>query len=116
MHRVHYAGDSLVTGSEIAHALLDYAQALAQADASATIDIPTVEDDGSQSRTEVLIGPASQLSSHEERSDHAEPIDDVLVGKMRAESERLRQFGSALPSAGLASPESTGNWDELEEF
>lgn len=116
MHRVHYAGDSLVTGSEIAHALLDYAQALAQADASATVDIPTVEDDGSQSRTEVLIGPASQLSSHEERSDHAEPVDDVLVGKMRAESERLRHFGPALPTAGSASPDATRAWEDLEEF
>ena len=105
-----------MTGSEIARALLDYAQALAQADASATVEIPTIEDDGSNSRTEVLIGPASQLSAHEERSELDDIVDDDLVGRMRAEAERLRRFGSELPSAGAMTSDSDRTWEELDDF
>ena len=63
MDRIHYAGDSILTGTDIARALLAYAQALAVAGTSATVDIPVVnERDGSIGRSELLIGPASQLT------------------------------------------------------
>ena len=40
MHRIHYAGTSILTGSAIAIALVDYAQALAEVGSSATVDVP----------------------------------------------------------------------------
>ena len=60
MDRIHYAGDSVVTGSAIARAVLEYAKALAKANQSETVEIPTLASDGSISRSTLLIGPASQ--------------------------------------------------------
>lgn len=116
MHRIHYAGDSIVTGSKIARALLDYAQALAQESASATIEVPTLEEDGARGRVELLIGPASQLTAHEVRSDDDEIVDDRLVEQIAAEADRLRHFGGPTPTAGVVPVESTVDWDDLEEF
>jgi hypothetical protein len=100
MDRIHYAGDSILTGTEIAHALLEYAQALAVAGTSATVDIPVVDErDGSIGRSELLIGPASQLISDTEQSPYEDVIDHDLVTRMHDEAARLRRHGAHVPSA-----------------
>lgn len=93
MDRIHYAGDSVLTGTKIAQALLEYAQALAKTGASATVDIPTREDDGSLGRSKILIGPASQLISDAEESLDDEIVDDELVAHFERETAKLRRPG-----------------------
>lgn len=116
MHRIHYAGDSIVTGSEIARALLDYAQALSQVSASATVEVPTLEDDGRRGNVELLIGPASQLIAHEVRSQDEDVVDDELVERMTAEARRLRQFGWDTPIAGVVPVEPKYDWTDLDDL
>ncbi|HYJ49998.1 MAG TPA: hypothetical protein VEX12_08785 [Microbacterium sp.] len=114
MDRIHYAGNSIVTGTAIARALLDYAQALAQVGASSTIDVPTLNEDGSPGRSEVLIGPSSQLISNEEQSEFDEVADEGLVTYMHQEAERLRHFGSPSPTAEIAKAETPPDWADYE--
>jgi hypothetical protein len=116
MHRIHYAGDSIMTGSQIARALLDYAQALAQESASATVEVPTLEEGGAHGKVELLIGPASQLTAHEVQGELEEVRDDQLVERITAETERIRRFGSRTPPAGVVPVESPQQWTDLEEF
>ncbi|MDF2492933.1 MAG: ATP-dependent ligase, partial [Microbacterium sp.] len=74
---------------------------------SATVDIPTVNDDGSPGRTEFLVGPASQLSAAEVSSPYPEVVDEDLVDRMREKATLLRQHGEASPVAeasGLTDP------------
>jgi len=101
MDRIHYAGDSILTGTSIARALLDYAQALAQVGASATVDVPTLNDDGSMGRSEILIGPSSQLIASAEDSGYDDVTDEELVAHMIAEAKRLRRNGSPSPTATI---------------
>ena len=89
MDRIHYAGDSVLTGSDIAAALLEYARALAERDASATIDIPNRSDDGSLGRSTFLLGPASQLVTDAEESEYDEVIDTELVLEFRRKTAAL---------------------------
>ncbi|MCU1586144.1 MAG: hypothetical protein JWM49_2700 [Microbacteriaceae bacterium] len=79
MDRIHYAGDSVLTGSAIAQSLLEYAEALAKAGSSDTVDIPSRRSDGSLGRANLLIGPASQLVSETEESDFDEVVDEATV-------------------------------------
>ena len=117
MHRIHYAGDSIVTGSAIARAVLDYAQALAQVSASATVDLPTLESDGSRGSAELLLGPASQLTAHEEGDDHGdEVVDDVLVQRMNSAAVRLRRFGPDSPTAEIITAHSRDEWSMDDEY
>ncbi|AZS37125.1 hypothetical protein CVS47_01753 [Microbacterium lemovicicum] len=121
MHRITYAGSSILTGSEIAHALLAYAQALAVADTSATIEIPTVEDDGSIGKSELLVGPASQLIADAEDSSAEELVDDSLVGSLRAKARDLRAHGASSSIAQTVSAEDFGAsgdasaWDDYRD-
>ncbi|WP_382309477.1 hypothetical protein [Herbiconiux sp. UC225_62] len=90
MERIHYAGDSLLTGSDIARALLEYASALARNELSATVDIPVRHDDGSIGHANFLIGPASQLVSETEPSPFDELTDPSLVEMLTHETNNLR--------------------------
>lgn len=115
MDRIHYAGDSVVTGSDIARALLGYAQALAHAGTAATVDIPVVDADGTEVRWEVLVGPASQITAREIEWSGAELSDDLLVARLRRQSEQLRDHGT---SAAVASedPEFGGTPQAWSDF
>lgn len=106
MDRIHYAGDTLLTGSDIAHALLEYARALAQAGSAETVEIPTLNDDGERGRAEILVGPASQLVSHPEDVSSDEIIDAGLVATLRERTQNLLRFGtSELGASAVPDPE-----------
>jgi hypothetical protein len=114
MDRIHYAGDSIVTGTEIAKALLDYAQALAQAAASDTVDVPTIDMEGKPGRSEVLIGPASQLLSNAEASEYDEVVDADLVADMHQKAERLRLYGASSSGGEVRPAELDDGWSDFD--
>ncbi|MCS5714671.1 hypothetical protein NVV95_08910 [Herbiconiux sp. CPCC 205716] len=108
MDRIFYAGDSILTGSAIARALLEYAEALAKADTSATVEIPTRLDDGRIGRSTFLVGPASQLVSDAEPSPWDEIVDEQLTAYFREQTQRLR---FSAPGGKASSTESTASDD-----
>lgn len=113
MDRIHYAGDAILTGTEIARAVLDYAQALSQVGSSDTVDIPTIDEDGVPGRSELLIGPASQVLSNSVESAFDDVVDDELVAEMTRKAEHLRRFGAA--SAGEVRPGHLGEgWSDFD--
>jgi len=56
-----YAGGSVVTSDGIANIVLEYASELARVETSATLDVPTIAEDGTLHSAQLLLGPASQL-------------------------------------------------------
>jgi hypothetical protein len=115
MDRIFYAGDSILTGTAIAKALLEYAEALAKAGTSATVEIPTRLGDGGVGRSTFLVGPASQLVSDTEPSGFEEIEDEPLIAHFRDEMLRLR-FGSpggrASSSPSEGGSDDAGSWSE----
>ncbi|AWB86411.1 hypothetical protein [Mycetocola zhujimingii] len=89
MERIHYATGSILTGSEIARALVGYAEALAKVGSSASVDIPSLHEDGTLGRANFLVGPASQLVSETEDSTFPEVTDADLVAELQAATARL---------------------------
>jgi len=90
MKRISYAGSSVLTGDEIADALLCYAEALVNNDSAAAIEMPVRRHDGSVVTASLLIGPASQLVMLPEADDGAgELTDDELVRVLRIRTRGL---------------------------
>jgi hypothetical protein len=116
MDRIHYAGDSILTGTEIAHALLDYARALAQVGSSDTVVIPTITADGQSGRSEILVGPASQLISDSDDSELDEVVDEDLVTDLRARADHVRRYGTSAPATEAHPVEPTGGWSEFDDI
>lgn len=105
MQRIYYANDSVVTGTDIARALLEYAGALARNDSSQTVSIPIRREDGSTAQAMLLIGPASQLIYEDEETDGDELRDEVLVAHLNALTAELGQPRAVPAKAAATDPE-----------
>ena len=91
MERIHYAGDTVLTGTEISEALLEYARALGANDQSDTIEIPAIDDEGNRVTSRFLIGPASQLVADSEVTEFEELVDVELVTELRRRTAALNR-------------------------
>jgi hypothetical protein len=96
MEQIHYADETLRTGTDISRAVLAYAEMLARAKTSATVDIPVRHADGSTGRANLLLGPASQLVAQAYDDSASELIDETLVASIH-EKVRHLQGGTAEP-------------------
>jgi hypothetical protein len=114
MHRIHYAGDSFLTGSDIARALLEYAQVLASVGQAATVEIPTLSDDGIPGQSIILIGPSSQVVAGTESSAHPEILDPELVASMASNVELLQHGGGSAPVVTVRSRDRNQEWENDE--
>jgi hypothetical protein len=113
MDRIYYAGDSVLTGSAIAKALLEYAEALAKEDTSTTVEVPTRLPDGTIGRSRFLIGPASQLVSDYEPSGYEEILDEGLVADFVRETRKLtRPSRPVTDDEPLADAEWQEDWSD----
>lgn len=85
-----YAGTQLLTGDEIALALVDYSQELARMGAAESIEVPVRDPDGTQRTAIFLVGPSSQLVAKSVDAEGDELIDEDTVAKLKARTRRLR--------------------------
>jgi hypothetical protein len=108
MKRILYSGGTIVTGDEVADAILEYASELARHDSSDTLDVPTLTDTGLAGHTQLLLGPASQFVVEEYETSSDDPIDDGLVDTIREKTSHL-QAPKPIPS------ESTSGYPDLDE-
>jgi len=107
---IMYAGEQLMTGDDIADALLTLSVALAQTGSASTVEIPTVRGDGTHSTVKVLVGPASQIVAMPVESSHEELRDPHLVAHLSALTAELR------PGQNYRAPTSTETPDWLEDL
>ena len=105
-----YAGEELMTGDEIAQALLKYSEALGEKGSASTVEIPILSDDGTRSTATVLVGPASQIVARPVESSFAELHDPRVVEHLAALTTDLR------PGPSVPSPVSSDLPDWVEDL
>ncbi|SMH39727.1 hypothetical protein SAMN06295885_1693 [Rathayibacter oskolensis] len=88
MRRIHYAEESIVTGDDIAFAVIEYARMLAMTSTADTVEVPTLHDEAVR-RVRMLLGPASQMLVSEEHTPAVEIVDETLVADLRSRANRL---------------------------
>ena len=85
-----YAGAELMTGDDIADAVLEYCVALAEVATAETIEIPVLKVDGSRGVASLLVGPASQIVAAPVDTDLDEVIDEDTIRLLHARTEAHR--------------------------
>ena len=90
MQKLYYASGYLLVGDAVCEALMEYAKALADVGRSDVVNIPALSDEGIACRTQLLIGPASQLFAAAAADRGADLDDDQAVQSMRAKAANLR--------------------------
>lgn len=95
MRRIHYAEGSVLTGDDIAAAVLEYARMLASTATAATVEIPVRRGEDVLT-ARLLLGPSSQMLVEDEPDVGAELVDAELVADML---DRARRLGRPVPVA-----------------
>ncbi len=83
MKRIFHPGGSVVTGSDLADAVMHYAQSLSGRSQIGTVDIPIITDTGEAGRAQFLIGASSQLVSVTSESILSELVDAATTDDLR---------------------------------
>lgn len=97
MKAIVYAGSEIITGDDIAIAVLRYCEALAGSVVAEVIEIPVRNPDGALSRATFLVGPSSQMFAR----DVASPFEEVVDAEtMRRLAERTRAQRTVADSSG----------------
>jgi len=91
---IHYDGATILTGDDVADAVIEYAAALSGGDRADTVAVPSVAPDGTLTTTKILIGPASELVVEDADDDVLETEDAEFVQRLRAAA---RTFGHSEP-------------------
>ncbi|PCN49589.1 hypothetical protein Csp2054_01180 [Curtobacterium sp. 'Ferrero'] len=82
MKYVIYGDNKVMTGDAIAEAVLGYAAALGENGTTDIVEIPTADEHGVASVSEVLLGPASSVMVEPAPDDELEPEDADLVNEL----------------------------------
>jgi hypothetical protein len=112
MKKLVYAGTELLTGDDIAMAVLRYCQALAEARTAELIEIPVLTADGSRTRATFIVGPSSQMIAvDEDGSGEGEEIVDLdVIARLE---ERIR---AQHPTAHSNQHDATNHSSRLPEW
>jgi hypothetical protein len=79
MKRVTYAGTSFVTGTLLADSLLDLVAALGSHGATASVTLPSVDEDGRVASVDLVIGPSSEVIAVDSPERDPELVDDAAL-------------------------------------
>lgn len=94
MKRLHIGAGSVLTGDELADAVVDYAMALYDAGRIESVGIPIVDDGGEPHRARLLLTPAMSLWVSTVAAGDAddEPSDPALVLFLRDRCRELARI------------------------
>jgi hypothetical protein len=108
MKRILYSGGVVVTGDQVADAILEYASELARHESSDTLQVPSITEAGVVSHTQLLLGPASQFVIEEFETSFDDPVD---AGLMETIAEKMIHLQAPRPVASA----STAGYPDLDE-
>jgi len=111
MKMITYAGAKLMTGDDIAVAVLEHSAALAEENTAETVEIPILKADGSRSTASILVGPASQIVAENVETDFDELLDPETVERLKARTRALRPG----IQAGAADQDPTTDFDSWSD-
>jgi len=85
-----YAGAQLMTGNDIAAAVLNFCTALAEDATAETVDIPVLSESGSRKQATLVIGPASQIVAEDVDTPFDELVDPDVVSELASRTRAHR--------------------------
>lgn len=111
MKRIYHPGGSIVTGSALADAVMQYAEALSNRRETDVVDIPVIAADGSHGRAQFLIGSSSQLVSVTNAGSEPELTE---LATIQALKDKLRVGAVPASLAWAGAPMGSPQFDEFD--
>jgi len=110
MKKLHFPGGSVLTGNDLADALMQYAEALCNRRQFDVVNIPVVGDDGQLGRAHMLIGSATQLVSVTAGYTGPELVEPETVDFLNRKS----MAGAMIPASWTREEPVAAQFDEFD--
>jgi len=110
MKHLYYPGGSVMTGSDLADALLHYAEALCNRRQVDVVDIPVCGDNGQLRRAQFLIGSSIQLVSVTAESIGPELVEPETLDFLN----RKAMTGAMIPASWTREESAAAQFDEFD--
>ena len=111
MKRIYHPGGSIVTGSDLADAVMLYAEALSNRRETDVVDIPVIAADGAHGRAQFLIGSSSQLVSVTSADGESELTETATT---QALHDKVRAGSVSAPVAWTGAALGSPQFDEFD--
>lgn len=95
MKKITYAGEVLITGDDVAAAVMRLSKRLAEERAAEAIEIPILDAAGRRSTVALLVGPASQIVVEAHSGSEEELLDEEAVARIDRAAARFTAQGQA---------------------
>jgi hypothetical protein len=86
MKRIFHGGGSMLTGTDLADAVLEYARMIGQRHSVELVEIPVVDEQGSTQRAQLLVGEGNPLVSVTSASSGSELSEPETAQRLRAQA------------------------------
>lgn len=91
MRRIAYADAQFVTTDALAARVLEYAKVMGRTATDDIVHLPTVDENGNVRAIDILIGPASQITSAEVDGPEADLDSKDLLRELDQRIAKLRE-------------------------
>ena len=111
MKLINYGDAAWLLGDEAAELLMDYSVMMARVNNADSVNVTMLDAEGSAQNLNILIGPATMMTSRETDSTYPEPENAATVAEVRAKIAAIESPPSVQPTHQQESDPAVGEYD-----
>lgn len=111
MKLLNYGDTEWLVGDEAAQLLMDYSVLMARVNTADSINVTMLDRHGEPQNLNILIGPATMMTSRESPGLYPEPENASAVAEIREKIAAIEEPTPVQPSPALLADEQVGEYE-----
>lgn len=111
MKLLNYGDTEWLVGDEAAKLLMDYSVLMARINTADSVNVTMLDSHGEPQNLNMLIGPATMMTSREAASEFAEPENSAVLAEVRGKIAAIETPPPVLPADPLETVGSIGEYE-----
>jgi len=111
MKLLNYGDTEWLVGDEAAELLMNYSVLMARASTADSINVTMLDSHGEPQNLNILIGPATMMTSRETESAFDEPTNDAAVAEVRGKISAIEDPPPVQPVEPLTPDQTITDYD-----
>jgi len=111
MKLINYGDTAWLLGDEAAELLMNYSVLMARQNKADSINVTMLDSAGGEQNLNILIGPATMMTSQDTDSTFPEPENAATVADVRAKIDSIESPPPVIPTEPVDAPSGIGDYD-----
>ena len=111
MKLLNYGDTEWLVGDEAAELLMDYSVLMARVNNADSVNVTMLDNHGTPQNLNILIGPATMMTSRETETEFPEPENASAVTEMRGKIAAIEDPPPVQPAPPLTTDQTVGEYE-----